>query len=320
MNPSNSDFFNPYDVFGVTPLSSLQELSKAYYRLALICHPDKGGDGESMKSLAIAYRWLKDQLDTVHQHKTTFDEVFTDAMKEATFVPNFTDVLSESYGYTHELFDSICNDVALDGKWRDMLFIPIFEITLHDLKTVPSLDILKDHVKNQLEIFMKGNPFTSDTNDTDMMWESSIKQGYGDRMENQLPFHYASSAINYQKDMVVYTEPSGCFAQPGGGPIMTPSKQDDFTVYDDLSMCDYERAFYSYSEDFKKLEEQMEGRINMDVKDLYEQEKEDRAGCQRDNENMESLTLEFASKMGPPPLSNPVDPPLSSAMESMEST
>ena len=40
---NNSSLINPYKLFHLTYKSSLDKLRKAYYKIALICHPDKGG-------------------------------------------------------------------------------------------------------------------------------------------------------------------------------------------------------------------------------------------------------------------------------------
>ena len=39
---------NPYSLLGVNDKSSLRELKKNYYNMALLCHPDRGGDKKDM--------------------------------------------------------------------------------------------------------------------------------------------------------------------------------------------------------------------------------------------------------------------------------
>ena len=53
---------NPYNLLGVNTKSTINELKKAYYNLALMCHPDKGGDEKDMVVVSNAYRYIKDQL------------------------------------------------------------------------------------------------------------------------------------------------------------------------------------------------------------------------------------------------------------------
>jgi curved DNA-binding protein CbpA len=46
----------PYELLGVTMKSSLNDVRKAYYQLALLCHPDKGGNPQDMQLLHSAYK------------------------------------------------------------------------------------------------------------------------------------------------------------------------------------------------------------------------------------------------------------------------
>lgn len=58
-----------YQILGVTRDATSQELKKAYRKLALVEHPDKGGDGSQMGLITQAYQILLDP-----QKRTHFDE------------------------------------------------------------------------------------------------------------------------------------------------------------------------------------------------------------------------------------------------------
>ena len=50
-----------YECLGVDPKSSKDDIKKAYKRLAVQLHPDKGGDPEKFKELSAAYQVLSDE-------------------------------------------------------------------------------------------------------------------------------------------------------------------------------------------------------------------------------------------------------------------
>lgn len=50
-----------YDVLGVTESANQKEIKKAYRKLALKLHPDKGGDEEKFKEISKAYETLSDE-------------------------------------------------------------------------------------------------------------------------------------------------------------------------------------------------------------------------------------------------------------------
>ena len=61
-NYKMSHSVNPYELLGVTIDSTTREVRKAYYKLSLLCHPDKGGSGEDMTCLHTAYIYVMEQI------------------------------------------------------------------------------------------------------------------------------------------------------------------------------------------------------------------------------------------------------------------
>ena len=49
---------NPYTILGIEPNASQEEIKKAYRKLSLKHHPDRGGDEENFKELSAAYEQL----------------------------------------------------------------------------------------------------------------------------------------------------------------------------------------------------------------------------------------------------------------------
>lgn len=59
---------NLYDILGVQKSASLDDIKKAYKKLAIKHHPDKGGDEETFKKISNAYSILSDE-----QKRTEYD-------------------------------------------------------------------------------------------------------------------------------------------------------------------------------------------------------------------------------------------------------
>ena len=70
-----TDFYliNPYTLLGVNTNSSIDELKKSYRELALLCHPDKGGNANDMCVIHNAYKYVKEQLMSTNNNKTYED-------------------------------------------------------------------------------------------------------------------------------------------------------------------------------------------------------------------------------------------------------
>ena len=64
------NLLNPYLLLGVTPKSSMRELTKAYHQFSLLVHPDKGGKKEDMIVIQQAYEYIKKQFLNCEKIKT----------------------------------------------------------------------------------------------------------------------------------------------------------------------------------------------------------------------------------------------------------
>ena len=65
------NLINPYQLLGVNPsMPDLKQLKKSYYQLALLCHPDKGGNKESMDIVHKSYLYIKKQFANCQNLKT----------------------------------------------------------------------------------------------------------------------------------------------------------------------------------------------------------------------------------------------------------
>jgi hypothetical protein len=107
---------NPFDLLGVSVDTSVDDLRKSYYRLARLCHPDKGGTKDDMATLHHAYCWLKEQLG----HRLPDDHLDMDALESSfrTFMElqserngpiKMDDVEWEAFGVSSESALTMCD-------------------------------------------------------------------------------------------------------------------------------------------------------------------------------------------------------------------
>ena len=60
--PETSKLNNPYELLGLSPRATNEEIKQRYKQLAIIWHPDKqGGNEKAMKRLNMAYKEICEQ-------------------------------------------------------------------------------------------------------------------------------------------------------------------------------------------------------------------------------------------------------------------
>jgi len=57
---------DPYDLLGVSPYAAAPEVRRAYYELALLVHPDKGGSAADMTTVHAAYEYVIARAPATH--------------------------------------------------------------------------------------------------------------------------------------------------------------------------------------------------------------------------------------------------------------
>ena len=62
---------NPFDLLGVSIHSSPDEVKQSYYNLALLCHPDRGGNHQDMVTLHKAFLYVKQQIQASQENDKT---------------------------------------------------------------------------------------------------------------------------------------------------------------------------------------------------------------------------------------------------------
>lgn len=85
----NQSLIDPYKLFHLTSKSTLEQLRKAYYKMALLCHPDKGGSEDDMIIIHRAYIYIKEHLENCKEEKEyeKMEDDFNDFCKKQTEKP-----------------------------------------------------------------------------------------------------------------------------------------------------------------------------------------------------------------------------------------
>ena len=89
---------------------TIEELKKAYFKMAMKNHPDKGGDTETMKHINNEYARFQKVLKDVHQSMKNSEETYT--AKETT-----KEVPDDFINIVNALFTLNGLDIELCGRW-----------------------------------------------------------------------------------------------------------------------------------------------------------------------------------------------------------
>ena len=100
---------NPYELLGFDskkPNIDLKELKKNYYNLAILCHPDKGGNKDDMIMLQNAYEYVKKQAEISKEksrdYEETVDEFETFMEEQSKDPPPFSKIYEEAHIWLQE--------------------------------------------------------------------------------------------------------------------------------------------------------------------------------------------------------------------------
>ena len=80
-----------YNILGVDKNADKKTIKKAYHKLAVQCHPDKGGDPDKFKSIAEAFEVLSDT-----DKKQLYDSGGKEAL-EGSGMSNPSDIFSQMF-------------------------------------------------------------------------------------------------------------------------------------------------------------------------------------------------------------------------------
>jgi hypothetical protein len=248
----------PFELLGVATNSTPKEVRKAYYHLALLCHPDKGGDPKDMRMLQTAYEWVMGQIESIdadytyEQAQEEFDS-FVQAQNAGTIIPSFSEVMLEAQGLSpsriREWYEENTYHVSPDTKTKEHYYW--FQQFLW--REIHLSGLVETDTNNHAACLEKALQQLDLAASTNMM-AASISHGYGAYVETpETPYQAFPS-----KEVVVYKEQKPfMFQTPLCADIHTPAQLDDYsTAVGSVGGYDYSLAFTDQSPGLDKdLEE-----------------------------------------------------------------
>lgn len=115
---------DPYGLLGVDSRSNLSELKKNYYNLALLCHPDKGGNDKDMNVVCLAYNYIKNHLENIKETSyEKLEEEFADFCKgqETLKPPTFGQIYKETNDWINDFNKKFEQGLNMSGEMRSFL-------------------------------------------------------------------------------------------------------------------------------------------------------------------------------------------------------
>jgi len=299
-----------YDMMGVTYTSSLLEVRKAFRNLALICHPDKGGNINDMMILKRSYDWICSQLETVEleSNKGTFEEreaefqAFLKAQSDIK-LPTLNDINLDASGVSPEdiaamkqiILDRF-NELCISSAFQEVTLSKAIQAFCDDNNSTRTKTVY-DYLDMELQMCY--------SNVTENI-PASIPGGYGTIMDESIMNKDAeddTSVLNKppstsfgEQELVIYETQQPCAIEVFGRHSVTlptemplPSSLEDYSV--GYSMCDYRAAYtetYGMSQKLEALYTD-NGRLSIDEESYMKTRKE--LDMQLQNKTHERISL-----------------------------
>lgn len=238
------DIINPFELLGLDHKTcTINDVRKAYRNLAFVCHPDKGGAAQDMRTVHIAYKWVTKQLTEVnekgnesYEDKEKAFKEFLESQADEKIVP-FKEVICDGLGYSEAVFDEVYTELCDDPSdikrsfaknWVEGILSYRYECNFYN---DAQCEDVRDIVRKELQRYVNKFQDTS-------MEHASIQHGYGEIMTNNETTPITSFG---KSEMIIYQEPAHndtLNAQLSG--VNQVHRMDDYTFG---NMLDYRLAY-----------------------------------------------------------------------------
>lgn len=229
---------SPYELFGLSHKATLADVRRAYYEMALMAHPDKGGSAADMHLVNAAYAWIKKGLDGVIGDIAAADVPYADLLKEYTDtnsngseMPSLVDIEGESVGLPRGDFPSP----------DDFLYRLTIHSWMHEPDDVRNATTVKEYAATKIAEFSSpvANP---------AMYRAAIPHGYvesicdttvGEGKDEVRPFSRSQDIVVYEDPPFMDLHALGKVAPTAAGSLV-PDMLEDYSI---KGAADYELAF-----------------------------------------------------------------------------
>ena len=238
---------NPFEFLGLDINSSLNDLRKTYYKLSLLCHPDKGGDPEDMDTLHKCYLYVKEQLENINNTKKFED-----------FENEFKDFLKQQEHVKPPSFYEIFKDNPLNEEFNKS-FQENMKKIINSNKDDDEDDIVNNNNNNIVNSFSQGGYGHLMENDDKIKEEEEDKL---DLKNLNLNYNPNLKTINkpikniFKSEIIKYKDPIGINSD-GNFMRLDMNSISDFST---SSSSDYMRAFSSNNMDEEECKKILENR------------------------------------------------------------
>ena len=230
------NFINPYSLLGVNPnMPDLKQLKQSYYRLALLCHPDKGGNKESMDIVHKSYLYIKNQFDNCQNIKTyeELEEEFETFCKtQEAIPPPFREIWENSEDYNNlKKFNE-------EFEKKQANYFKKIEQTNHFMKSFN-------------EGYGKFMDISEYKNNSDVLNATKKSEQLNETFNNHSFILDKKNKHKFKSDLIVYKEPNNVPLGYGQHLRFDVNIVDDFTDklnFSNINMNDYKKAFTEETE------------------------------------------------------------------------